>query len=78
MRAGQPARLVASVLQSSTETTFLHHRGVFRRGRGIKRTRHTLAASAMGDLSASCFPRWRCGYCCCEFPEMIIDEQMKE
>lgn len=45
-----PAGLVASVLQSSTETTF-YTIAVYFGAVGIKRTRHTLAASAMGDLS---------------------------
>lgn len=44
------AGLVASVLQSSTETTF-YTIAVYYGAVGIKRTRHTLAASAMGDVA---------------------------
>ena len=40
---------VASVLQSSTETTF-YTMAVYYGAVGIKRTRHTLAAAAGGDM----------------------------
>ena len=40
---------VASVLQSSTETTF-YTIAVYYGAVGVKRTRHTLGAAAAGDL----------------------------
>ena len=44
------AGLIASVLQSSTETTF-YTLAVYYGAVGIKKTRHTLAAAAAGDLT---------------------------
>ena len=44
------ASQVASVLQSSTETTF-YTITIYYGSAGVKRTRHTLAAAAGGDIT---------------------------